>query len=63
MNTVALEVRAPELLRRVPSAKRWELPKALCGAGLLNRTEDGNFELHYEAVEGELLLQAVWQRC
>jgi hypothetical protein len=58
MNTVALEVRAPELLWRVPSAKRWELPKALCGAGLLNRTEDGNVEFPHEAAKREFLLQA-----
>jgi len=78
---------SPELLWKVLTAKRWELLKALCGAGpitvreaarrvgrdvkavhtdlaallaagVLSRTESGQVEFPYEAVEVEFLLQA-----
>lgn len=77
----------PELLWKVLTAKRWEILKALCGAGpvtvrdaarrvdrdikavhadltalvkagLLSRTESGQFEFPYDAIKVEFLLQA-----
>ncbi len=77
----------PELLWKVLTAKRWELLKALCGAGpvtvreaarrvnrdikrvhgnltalssagVVDRTESGQFEFPYEAIKVEFLLQA-----
>ena len=58
---------SPELLWKVLSAKRWELLKALCGAGPISireaarrveRDENGGVEFPYEAVKVEFLLQA-----
>ena len=49
----------PELLWKVLTAKRWELLKALCGAGPVTMREAARrVEFPYEAVKVAFLLQA-----
>lgn len=77
----------PELLWKVLTAKRWELLKAMCGAGpvtvreaarrvnrdikavhgdltalvvagVVDRTESGQFQFPYETIKVEFMLQA-----
>jgi len=57
---VRISFATPELLWKVLTAKRWELLKAMCGAGPISIREAARrVEFPFEAIKVEFMLQAV----